>query len=76
MGASVYYRPNALKTYADCGSSSLVDAMKNAFGEPPWTLDATSLPVLRGIKAAGVDIGILAEAIDSNEEGITVWTEY
>ena len=75
MGASLYYRPLEDKTYADAGSSRLVDALTKVYGEPPWRLDESEIKTLEGMEAAGVDIGSLVDAIRKHG-GIEVWAEY
>ncbi len=52
MSVSLAYEPIAPKKYIDGVTSSMVDALKETFGDLPLVLEAEHLPILRAMANA------------------------
>lgn len=87
MSASIYWKPvaPASGSVPVWGPSLFVEAMKEAFGNCPWTLGPEDLSVLKGLAAGYGNSGgsenpyrYLIQKIQHNGEArtIQVWPEY
>ena len=83
MGVNLYYRilPVRKHYFHVSGRSSFIEAMKRAFGEPPWVIASAQTDVITGMMACttGEDpnpFQTIADLVERHPEGIEIWPEW
>ena len=81
MSATIYWRSKAKSppSFDVSAPNRFIEIMKERFGGAPWTIEATDLPWLYGVKAADkprcADWEAIIAKVDKHG-AIEVWPEY